>query len=362
MSFTIKHGYLYAYFCFDVAREISLDKIKSFFGRTPETSQFVCERLMPEHVRFKTAPLLVRLGRETILGQHVDIKAKVYDFGVVSLIYQIPLNGSIASIAELMKRVAESKDLAARARQKTVLLMHEIAIALVKPKNELSHWEDYFVLRIHELDKKLKASDLLEKHGKDIAALLRCETELLSNWELDNAIKYPLSYYENELVVVDWNAAFIYDPRQSYDVQDVLEYAVIELLELRAYDDVLDKSLEQAYVDLDKKETFALVPYDKTTKYLVEVKLDVTEVLDRLNDQLKLIGDLYLSKVYHAASQRFYVEQLKTSLNEKLKAAESIYNMLFERANNRLLMMLEWIMVALFVVEIVILLLWWFYP
>ena len=106
MSFTVKKGFLYAYFCFDVSREIALERVTSLFGRTPECAQFVCERLMPEHVRFKIAPLLVRLGKETVLGTSAEVKAKVYDFGVVSLIYQVPLQGSITSIAELMKRVA----------------------------------------------------------------------------------------------------------------------------------------------------------------------------------------------------------------------------------------------------------------
>src|SRR3989344_2944571 len=358
MALTIKKGSLFLYYCFDVAHEIKLDEIKKIFGKKPETSQLSYERLTPQYVQYKVPPLLVRLGKKEINTESFNfdasVKAKLYDFGVVTVVYQFPIKGSMDELASLTSELAENKKLAAMAREQAVKLVSELEHFMEGVQPELKYWEDYIVVSVKEFDRKLSAQELMSQASTDIAKVLRCETEKLSDAELKNALKYILSYYENELVAVDWQASFIYDPRQSYDVHDILEYAVIMLLELRAYDSQLDIALDKAYDDLDRPAGI-FTPYAKTLHELTEVKLDVSEVIDKVTDSLKLIGDLYLAKVYRAASQRFYLAELQASLNEKLKTIESIYTMLFDKANNRLLVALEAMIVALFVLDIALL-------
>ncbi|MBI4095334.1 MAG: hypothetical protein HY438_00575 [DPANN group archaeon] len=354
----IKKGNLFLYYCFDVAYEIKLDKVETVFGKRPETSKLVCERMTPGHVQYKVPPLLVKLGRHAIKTKGVsleaDIKAKIYNFGVVTVIYQIPFSGDLSELAKLTSLLAENKEVAEAAKKQVAKLVKEFELALDHPQEMLEYWEDYLIASVKEFDGTYDTDKLIKTAGTDIARVLRCETGKLSRQELENSLKYLLTYYEDELVAVDWQAAFIYDPRQSYDVFDVLEDAVIELLELRAYDDILDKALEKAYDDLEKP-SFSFRPHARTLHDLTEVKLDVTGVMAKVNDALKLIGDLYLAKVYKAAAQRFYLADLQASLNEKLKTIESIYQLLFERANNRVLIFLEALIVGLFVLDIILL-------
>ncbi len=359
---TIKNGTVYLYYCFDVAYEIALDNVQTVFGTTPATAHLVCERLHPGYMKHKHPPLLVRLGKEILKAGtflfDCDVKAKLYDFGVITIMYQFPLVGTLEHVAKLTRELNDNALIADQARQHIKSLVTELRSVMTKSHETFEYWEDYLVVRVHDFGKAVTGQQVLKTHGTAICAALRCEPETLSPWELENAIKYPLSYYDNELVIVDWAGAFVYDPRITYDVQDVLEYAVIELLELRAYDHILDTTLEQTYGELEKKSGFSLVPYGATMNHLIQVKLDVSEVLDKLTDQLKLTGDLYLAKVYRAAAQRFYLDSLKAALHDKLEAVESIYTMLLERANNRSLMITEAFMLFLFVAELVLLAAW----
>ena len=359
MALTIKEGNLLLYYCFDVAYSIRLDQVEKVFGKKPETSKLVYERLTPKHVQYKTPPLLVRLGRQEIKTRgytyRANTKAKLYDFGVITIVYEIPIRGEISNLTELTRRFAENEKVAKMAKEHVEKLVKELQDVLEKPQEKFDFWEDYQIISVRRFDKRITTEFLLEEEGKNIAKALRCETARLSNFELENALKYVLSYYENDLVAIDWRAAFTYDPRQSYDVIDVLEYAVIQLLELRAYDKILDVALEKAYADVNSALRLSVAPYGKILHGLTEVKLDVTEVLDRLNDFLKLVGDLYLAKVYRAAAQRFYLDNLQSALNEKLSNVESIYKLLSERANNRMMMILEITIVALFILDIILL-------
>ena len=51
-----------------------------------------------------------------------------------------------------------------------------------------------------------------------------------------------ISYYPNDLAVIGWNAAFIYDSEAGAETAiQLLQYANSQLLEFRHYDDLLTK-------------------------------------------------------------------------------------------------------------------------
>ena len=54
-------------------------------------------------------------------------------------------------------------------------------------------------------------------------------------------------YYADDLVVLTWDRAFIYEPRGDSDVMDVLDVANAQLLEMRYYDQLLDAELPNMY-------------------------------------------------------------------------------------------------------------------
>jgi hypothetical protein len=366
-TLTVERGTLSLYYCFDVGEEIELDKIERIFGEAPTASRLVYERLTPAYMQYRRPPLLVELGSLDLqTGKNTfqaGCHAKLYDFGVITIIFRLPLQGPLQSLMPLSAELIGNDRLYKAAEEQLARLRDEIKQAIVQAPYEIvkgsatePDWEDYAIFYVQRFDRPVTARELLVSYADQVARILRSESEPLSNPELADAVRQALSYYENELAVIDWNAAFLYDTRQSYDVPDVLEYAVTLLLELRTYDALLDRVLDRAYDDLDKKRgTFGLRPYASTIDYLSGVKLDVSEVIEKVANSLKLIGDPYLAKIYNTAATRFYLATWRGSVREKLDTVQDLYVLLHDLTQTRRMLILETLIVVLFVLDIFVL-------
>lgn len=351
MTLHIKKGYASFYYCFDVAEEIFLNKIEKIFGAAPEKSSLKFTRLAPAYLQYREAPLLVSLGTEKIGAGEFVRTAKVYDFGVITIRFSLPLtNLDEKDLLRVSEAYIENKELEAHARQVMTQVKEEIRTALVNPTPASEDfWEDYTVFFVHETAQSLKGTDFLGKHRELVARIVKGEKRKLSVHEQADAVKYFISYYENDIAIIDWNAAFVYDPQQGFEVLDVLEYAVIELLELRAYDTLLDQALDKAYDDLSKKRVKRT-----TLRNLSQVRLDVASVVEKVENCLKLVGDLYLAKVYNTAAARFYLDRWKRSVKEKLDTIESMYKVLYDRIQTGRMMVLEFLIVVFFIIDLVL--------
>ncbi len=358
----IKNGYLVLYYCFDLGNEILLDKIEKILGKKPVELQLTCRRLTPDYLQYRVPPLQIKLGMKSLKLKEEQLKfevdSKIYDFGVVSIRFWIPLQGDISELKKTSIKFVESKELENEARKELEKIKKDLTEAIIQPLHK-EFVETYAAFEIVEFDKEITMKKLLKEHHLDIAAALIGEEKTVSDQELRDAIKNPISYYPNDLVIIDWNAALVYDPGFGYDVLDVIEHAVIQLLELRAYDEYLDKTLDETYDYMDRYKGWynLIAPYEKKLEALSEVRLDVIEVIEKVENSLKLIGDLYLAKVYSEASQRFYLNKWKESVNSKLDTIMTTYSMLTTKVEFRRNFILEVTIVALFVLDIALLLL-----
>src|SRR6185503_8741098 len=91
---------------------------------------------------------------------------------------------------------------------------------------------------------------------RPVASLLTQEPDIdhLSRQEADESTMRYLSYYEHDLVVIDWDAALIIDDPQNFDeTLHVIELANLQLAELEAYDRLLDDALDRSYRDLRQR-------------------------------------------------------------------------------------------------------------
>ncbi len=81
---------------------------------------------------------------------------------------------------------------------------------MVKPYTE---WlsEDYFIFHVREMAGLPSAAELCQTQGARIAQIVRGETRKLSDGERNEILQSRISYYPNDLAVIGWNAAFLYD-------------------------------------------------------------------------------------------------------------------------------------------------------
>lgn len=351
MSLLIKNGAVMIYYCFDIANEIHLDRVETVFGKKPKESKLDFSRITPSYVQYRAPPLLVKLGEKNINNKKFVVEAKIYDFGVVSIRFWTPVSGSMDMLKKITSSFSMENWLEKEARNYLEKLKCEIETAIDKHHTIVKEFaEDYIIVEVNKFNIPVTAKELVENHRQEIGQMLRCEKTELDESQIADSLKQPLSYSKKDLVLIDWNAAFIYDTKHNYDVIDIIEYAVIELLELRTYDSVLDAVLDKAYTDvLKKKKGFSLSPYSKTMDYLVEVKLEISDIIEKVENSLKLVGDIYLAKVYAVTAERFYHEKWRKSVEKKMETVEHIYSTTTGRMWDRKLLLVEIFMTLFFV-------------
>lgn len=348
----IEEGTIMSYWCFDVGNEIRIEEIEKVLGKKAEKVFLTYERLAPQYIQYKTPPLFLRMGKEKINNKEWDIDVKIYDFGVITIRPWTSIKGTTKEITRLLNlSEAELKKKVFSILNK---ILEEIKNQIEKPTIEVErNFSNYNVFFVQKFERAWKPHELIKKFNEDIAHFLRYENKKLSEQEIKDVLKSPLSYYYDDLTIIDFYSAFVYDPRKNYDVPDVLEYAIIELTELRAYDNFLDEVLEMTYDELSKKRFFA---GGAIMNKLAQVKLEVSEVKEKVENFLKLIDDSYLGKIYVAANNRFYLEKWKSSVKEKLELLESLYTKGWERLQTKRMVIFEAAIVILFILDIILIL------
>src|SRR3970282_1519951 len=209
--------------------------------------------------------------------------------------------------------------------------------------------EDYVIFHVESFAQPLDLNLFAVSQARQIAQILRAERQPLSDQEVEDALSARVSYGVDDITIVDWNGALIID-REGEDVLAVLEYANVELLEMRYLDQKLDRALDQAFGSLSKPILSLprlLGYYGADLRRVAELQVDNAVLFEGVNNTLKLLGDQYLARVYRTANQRFHLKEWDESILRKLETLESIYEKISDQASNRRMEMLEWVIIIL---------------
>lgn len=355
----ILRGQMIALFAFDVGYEVSLEKLASLFAAAP-VQRLSRKRQTPTHLQYTRSPVTLDLQTsQKLLGSSCGLQATVFDFGVVSTAYRwpLPLDHSDLTLKTLprLSREIYRCDLEAQARREVAGLVERMAPAVIRPKlSELV--EDYYLFIIEQLDPDLRSEELLAQHRTDLAQALSFETEPLSRWQQEETLSQPVSYSETDLAIVDWNASIVYD-RDYEDTARVLELLNVELLEARYIDARLDKQIS-AYASFAQNTTRLPIPfrtpYKRTLEELTEWRIESTVLSERVGNSLKLIGDLYLSRIHSAAAAKVHLPEWERIISRKLQILDEFYERLDDRIRTAQSQALEVTIVVLIVVELLL--------
>ena len=179
-------------------------------------------------------------------------RVKVFDYGVVSVALTQPYAGTWGELVTLGLGVIDNSALERDAEAVCRRLLDRMRAALSKPRATFLA-EDYVVFSVTGLSDPLSSDALVERHGTDIAQLLRAEKQTLSRQEREEVLRHRLSYLADDLVVPTWNAALVYDTEAGAQAAlEILEFANSQLLEFRYYDELLDAELARIYTELQK--------------------------------------------------------------------------------------------------------------
>lgn len=353
----IKKGEVYFYFCYDISEEIDLDKIDRLLGKKTEKYSIYTKSLSPSYMQYSIPPLFAELGSvtTTYCGKTVKghILVKIYDFGAVTLRFGVDFDGDLNDLLKFSCSTERANLFSSEAEDIIRKIKIEIRDTLTNPEKKKNQSETYTIFTIRRFDKDFSGQSLYRKYWKIIAKIVKQEHDSMSESELKTTIENSLSYYKNDLIIVDWNSAFVYDTSKDFEVLDVIEFALIQSLELRVYDNYLDVIIQKAYGDLGKEKTRFMLRYRNKLNNLLYIKLEITEVVDRVENSLKLVGEPFLAKIYSLASKKFYIDTWKSSVRSKLNALENIYESLSTQVQNDIMLVLEVSIVLLFIIDLI---------
>jgi len=236
-----------AFFVYDVADTIDLARLRTVRGEGVARAPLQLRReASSDFIQYPVVPLIVRLPDVAEYGAHV--RAKIFDFGVVAIRISIPFTGSWEEYGSATRRWRGDPFLEERSRAALDVVLNEIKDALDDPHPALV--EDYFILEVDRFAEDVAAARLSGDLASPLAQLLLFEDRPLVHAEEVEALRLSMSYYDDDFVVVQWDAAFVYDRAEGAEaVEDILEFANSQLVEFRTYDARLDAELDAIYAD-----------------------------------------------------------------------------------------------------------------
>lgn len=352
----IASGAVRVYLLFDVADTIDLARLRTIEGEGLERADLPLRpHKSSAYLQFPAPPLVARLADTELADRRCAVRVKLFDYGVISLRLSFEARGDWARIADLCESVRRDERISAYAHATVMRVCDELGGALAARHTPLV--EDYLVIDVERFSPNVDAEDLLHDHSAQLAALLLGERETLARAELDESLRVRFSYHADDLTVVQWDTAFIYDRRESSDaIQDILEFANSQLLELRTYDALLDSELDVIYKMQPSRPERSLLGRREADQAatLRQMIVDVLELLDRSSNALKVVGDAYYARIYREAARRLGLADWQHQIDSKLASVRDIYRFLTDQARSRRDEFMELIVIALIALEVII--------
>jgi len=344
---------------FDVCEEIRLDELRKIFPTRTAEASF---KKAPAYVRYQRPPVEETL-EPLILesGERLAGEIKYYDYGVVSLEFELPFSGGWDTLIDLSCRWTSDTNFEKLALRIVKQKLVQAAPALIKPYASQEGGgdflqEDYFIFHVREIDGAPSADALLAAQPDQIAQVVRGEMATLSEGERQEILQSRISYYPSDLAVIGWNAAFIYDTAVGAETAiQLLQYANSQLLEFRHYDELLTTELEKVYDFLDAGGTglWSRWRTARAAAKLHTVLLDVNELTERADNAIKFLSDMFSARLYKLCAAKVGVPDYKDLVKEKLQTAEDLYRFMVEQFNQSRAFILELMVVVILIIELI---------
>lgn len=355
----VERGFCHSLFVYDVARSIDLDEAERRITAQTHRDLIKHRRKAPRYFEYRPAPFRISHAAVPVriapdLEAPAQVELVVYDFGAICVIYRIALSEATPDLLKLSELLYENDRLLEDSRQRAAELVATIGPSL-SAANISSFVEDYVIFQVEAFATPQPTGEMIARHAQQLAQVLRAEPQTLSADEVTDALSHRISYGPSDLVLVDWNAALVIGA-ESDDVLTVLEFANVELLEMRFLDDRLDQALALAYERMTRRSRRWTSPQSAPSdlRDISQWQVDSAILFEGVNNALKLLGDQYLARLYRLAAERFHLSDWDQSILRKLDTLERIYQKLSDRVATRRMEALEWIIIVLIALSMIL--------
>jgi hypothetical protein len=363
--------YIYAY---DIAYDI-IEPVEKILTQPTRDYLVSPSKRIPKQMFFYRPRVAEFPPEKRVLktGQTLEIKKSVKIFGVGAMTVQVRVPFEVDRLEDLVGfhdlQFAQG-GLEEEVARFAESILKDIESYCVRPVPALLLAEAYTVFCLERLPgvegqgpsslryegHGVRAEDWLKANDRRVAALLMQEenAEALSEQEVNESTQIYLSYYSDDLVVVDWDSAIVVGQQDALDdVLHIMEVANVQLVELAAYDKVLDEALQLAYGDVSRQKTRFT---GTATLNLRELRIDLARLSDELSNITKFFGDWHLAKTHKNLADRFHLADWQRIIIEKTRTLDGLYQIILQNRFNAWMFVLEATIVLLFIIDLIVLL------
>ena len=205
---SVLHGSVLVLIQFDVCEEIRLDQLQQIFGaRTPQHPTL--KHQAPGYVRYQRPPVVEPIEPLVLeSGERLEGQIKYYDYGVVSVVLELPFSGDWDTLVRLGSRWVWDVDFSAHASHIARQKLERAAPALVKPYRE---WlsEDYFIFHVREMAGSPSAEELAKRRVPRSPRSCVAKRRSSPKASITKFCSQGFPTIRMILAVIGWNAAFL---------------------------------------------------------------------------------------------------------------------------------------------------------
>lgn len=353
----IEKGSAYVYYAFDVGNSIDLVKAEQLLSSAERVKPSEKKRqakyfeFTPPPVRWVIDGPVCELGAD--FRTLMRVEALFFDFGCVSVRFEIPIEGSISRIIDLSMNLYENIRLQEAARSLVDQALKTIAKAVDKMQ-VAPRTEDYCIFHFAKIDPILSIDELLAEHIGALACVLRADNSPPSDREVKEFLQERISYGSNDFTLMSWHGAVIY-AEEAEDIYAVLEFTNSVLMELSYLDSILDRSLDNFYEHFTKRDRGITVLGSRSRplmRRISQLQIESAILFERVTNAIKLMGDDFQARVYQQATRKMGLSSWNTSIAKKLETLESLYSKLSDTEGTRRMEVLEIIIIVLILISI----------
>jgi len=350
-------------FAFDVAAEFRTSDIVTVMSQKPHPFGINLGPAAPKDVRlyFPRVVALPATPHASNLGPvTLTTVIKVFDVGVLSISFDVGFDvPDLATLAPYHQLAVDQAPLQRRAEELCRQVTAELRPFMVKPADDARSPEAYTIFCLETLDgdPERPVTEWVRARRQELAQVLGEESSgpPLDPSQVAEMFRVAQSYSVDDHTVIDWDAALVID-RGGYfdDVLYMIELANLQLEEFRLLDDRLDAFFLRAYDDVDSYFAHRRIIRgpQKVMKSLRSIRMDVTKMSEEVTNITKFVGDWYLARVYLGCKERFHMAHWESSVDQKLNQLDDLYSIVTSEINNRRMLLLEAVIVALFLIDL----------
>jgi hypothetical protein len=339
------------YRIYDIGLEIDLDWLENELAHSFLTARTSFLRVKATSIMMDSPPLLIKMGQTDVEREgkifEFTVFARIFDIGAISFCFVYNQNDAdFAHLEDTALLFAGQEGLATHfqtyLKTLTDILKHHINNFTLDP----DFFEDYSIYLMDWMD-----------HSIDPLPLLAGEKKDFSNQMREEILKSTQSYTKEDLVILSWDSTLLCNPDSPTDFFDLIEFANVQVFELRYYDRELSRQMEKMYDDIviaDKLPQFKRRHrYRMIMMQLMQNNAEISEVTEKVNNLIKVTEDVYYARVYASALKVLRSSLWSESVNHRIGVIRDNYSMLSDEVHIQHSNYLEWIVIILIAIEVI---------